>query len=63
MEFVKWDDVTKPIIKFSDDGSMAYTVVDKIVLVTYEDEKGNMKEEKTNFAWTTIYKNTVMDGK
>lgn len=36
VEFVKWDDVTEPIIKFLDDGSMAYTIVDKIVTVTYK---------------------------
>ena len=56
VEFVKWDDITEPIIKFSDDGSMAYTIVNKIVLVTYEDENGNTKEGETHFAWTTIYK-------
>ena len=56
VEFVKWDDVSEPIIKFSDDGSMAYTIVDKIVVVTYKDENGNTLESKTHFAWTAIYK-------
>jgi hypothetical protein len=56
VEFVKWDDVTEPIIKFSDDGSMAYTIVDKIVVVTYKDENGNTAEGETHFAWTAIYK-------
>ena len=56
VEFVKWDDVTEPIIKFSDDGSMAYTIVDKIVIVTYKDEDENSVEGKTHFAWTAIYK-------
>ena len=55
VEFVKWDDVSEPIIKFSDDGSMAYTIVDKIVVVTYKDENGNTLESKTHFAWTAIY--------
>lgn len=55
VEFVKWDDVTEPIIRFSDDGSMAYTIVDKIVVVTYEDEEGNKQEGETHFAWTAIY--------
>ncbi|EDP72276.1 hypothetical protein FBALC1_14282 [Flavobacteriales bacterium ALC-1] len=56
VEFLKWDDVSKPIIKFSDDGSMAYTIVDKIVTVTHKDEEGNTVEGKTHFAWTAIYK-------
>ena len=56
VEFVKWDDVSEPIIKFSNDGSMAYTVVDKIVVVTHKDENGNSVEGKTHFAWTAIYK-------
>ena len=56
VEFVKWDDETEPIIKFSDDGSMAYTIVDKIVVVTYENEDGKKVEGKTHFAWTAIYK-------
>ena len=56
VEFIKWDDVSEPVIKFSDDGSMAYTIVDKIVVVAYDDEAGNRVEEETHFAWTTIYK-------
>ena len=60
VEFVKWDDVTEPIIRFSEDGSMAYTIVDKIVVVTYEDEDGNKQESETHFAWTAIY--TQHDG-
>ena len=54
--FLKWDDVTEPIIKFSDDASMAYTIVDKIVVVNYENESGEIVEGKTHFAWTAIYK-------
>ena len=56
VEFLKWDDVSDPIIKFSDDGSMAYTIVDKIVAVSRKDENGNSVEGKTHFAWTAIYK-------
>lgn len=56
VEFLKWDDVSEPIIKFSDDGSMAYTIVDKIVEVTYTDENGNTEKSETHFAWTAIYK-------
>ena len=56
VEFIKWDDVTDPIIHFSDDGTMAYTIVDKIVEVNYKDEDGQKVEGNTHFAWTAIYK-------
>ncbi|SMD34658.1 protein of unknown function [Reichenbachiella faecimaris] len=56
VEFLKWDDVSEPIIKISDDGTMAYTIVDKIVTLTYQDESGETVEGSTHFAWTTIYK-------
>lgn len=56
VEFVRWDDVAEPIIRFSEDGSMAYTIVDKIVVITFADENGDLVEEETHFAWTTIYK-------
>lgn len=56
VEFSKWDDVAEPIIKFSDDGTLAYTIVDKIVTVTYPDEEGNTIEGETHFAWTAIYR-------
>lgn len=56
VEFVKWDDASEPIIRFSADGSLAYTIVDKIVALTYQDENGETIEGTTHFAWTTIYK-------
>ncbi|MGH1366344.1 MAG: nuclear transport factor 2 family protein [Calditrichia bacterium] len=56
VEFLKWDDVSDPIIRFSDDGSMAYTIVDKIVATTSPDEQGNNIEGSTHFAWTAIYR-------
>lgn len=56
VEFVTWDDGSDPIIKFSDDGSLAYTIVDKIVTVTFKNENDSLVEEETHFAWTTIYK-------
>lgn len=56
VEFVKWDDVTEPIIRFSEDGTLAYTIVDKIVKVTNKDSTGETVESETHFAWITIYK-------
>lgn len=56
VEFLKWDDIADPIISFSEDGSLAYSIVDKEVIITYTDEDGNRVNEKTHFAWTTIYR-------
>jgi len=56
VDFVKWDDVTDPIIRFSDDGTMAFTIVDKMIVVTYSDDGGNELKDTTHFAWTAIYK-------
>ncbi|WP_424961476.1 hypothetical protein [Ekhidna sp.] len=58
VEFVKWDDLANPIFRFSDDGSIAYTIVDKIVEVTYQDESGEKQTGQTHFAWTAIYRKT-----
>jgi hypothetical protein len=56
VDFVNWDDVAEPIIRFSEDGKLAYTIVDKIVKVRYPEVTGELVEEETHFAWTTIYK-------
>ncbi|MCB9289630.1 MAG: hypothetical protein H6560_20170 [Lewinellaceae bacterium] len=56
VEFVKWDDVQPPEVRFSDDGSMAYTVVEKQVVVTYPDERGGTIADTTDFAWIAVYK-------
>lgn len=56
VEFEKWDDVSPPVIRFSDDYSLAYTIVDKEVIVKYEDEEGNLQRELTPFSWVAIYK-------
>ncbi len=32
VEFKKWDDLEPPLIRFSDDGSMAYTIVKKEII-------------------------------
>lgn len=34
VEFIKWDDVAEPIIRFSDDGSLAYTIIQKQVILS-----------------------------
>jgi len=56
VEFIKWDDVSEPIIRFSDDATMAYALVDKIVVLSYKNQEGNTTQEETHFAWTAIYR-------
>ncbi|NNE30885.1 MAG: hypothetical protein HKN40_00805 [Winogradskyella sp.] len=56
VEFLKWDDISDPVIRFSNDGSMAYTIVDKIVEVSNKAIEGSLSKDKTHFAWTAIYK-------
>ena len=56
VSFNKWDDISEPIIIISDDGKMAYTIVDKLVNISYEDEAGQSVESETHFAWTAIYR-------
>ena len=53
VDFVKWDDVTPPIIRFSDDLSVAYTIVDKEVIVKSRD---TYTLDTTYFSWVAIYK-------
>jgi len=56
IEFIKWDDKAEPIVRFSDDASVAYVAVDKIVITEFADEKGNKVSDTTNFAWLSVYK-------
>lgn len=56
VSFKKWADVTPPRIEFSEDGSMAYMVVDKMVVLSYQNEQKQNLEESTHFAWVSIFK-------
>ncbi len=56
VEFIKWDDTERPVIKFSDDGTLAYAVVQKQVVLTYPDSLGNPFIDTTNYAWVSIYR-------
>jgi hypothetical protein len=60
VEFEKWDDLEPPIIRFSDDYSMAYTLVNKEVVLTYTNENDEKARESTIFSWVAIY--TKQDG-
>ena len=53
VEFIKWDDISPPVISFSDDATMATSVVDKLVII--RDIKTN-QIDTTHFAWIAVYK-------
>lgn len=56
VRFIKWDDVAEPVIRFSDDGSMAYAVIQKQVIVSYPDSTGRPFIDTTDYAWVSIYR-------
>jgi len=56
VEFKKWDDVAPPAIRFSDDHSLAYMTVDKLVVSETTDSLGNPIEASTHFAWIAIFR-------
>lgn len=60
-DFIKWDDIANPIIKFSDDQSMAYAIVQKQVIL--KNKKENNRIDSVNFAWVSIYKKKGKDWK
>ena len=56
VEFIKWDDVAEPVIRFSDDGTLAYAIIQKQVIVSYPDSAGKKFIDTTNYAWASIYR-------
>jgi hypothetical protein len=56
VEFKKWDDVNPPEVRFSEDHTLAYMVVDKLVVLEAKDSVGKPFQETTHFAWVGIYR-------
>lgn len=56
VQFIKWDDTAEPVIRFSDDGSLAYAIVQKDVIVTYPDSIGTIINDTAHYAWSSIYR-------
>lgn len=56
VEFEKWDDIDQPIIRFSQDSTLAYTIVHKQVDVTAKDSTGTETKESVEYAWIAIYR-------
>ena len=53
-DFIKWDDVNEPVIKISDDGSMAYAIVEKLVIIKNKSDGDRI--DTTHFAWVSIFR-------
>jgi hypothetical protein len=56
--FLEWDDIKPPVIRVSEDATMAYVVVQKKVKLLTKDEKGTEYEEVEVFAWVAVYRKT-----
>ena len=55
VEFVKWDNVTPPVVRFSNDASLAYVAVDKLVVLKLKNENTSVMDT-THFAWLSVFK-------
>lgn len=51
VEFVAWEDITPPVIRVAQDGTMASILVHKRVHLAAEDAEGKRQEVETIFAW------------
>ena len=56
VQFIKWDDTAEPVIRFSDDGSLAYAIIQKDVILTYPDSMGKPLYDTMHYAWSSIYR-------
>jgi uncharacterized protein (TIGR02246 family) len=56
VEFIKWDDKARPVIRFSADGSLAYAIVQKEVILYYPDSTGKAFYDTTHYAWVSVYR-------
>ncbi len=54
VDFVTWEDVSPPIISISDDGTMATSVVEKLVVTRAK--SADHKLDTSHFAWLAVFK-------
>lgn len=55
VEFEKWDDINPPIIRFSDENTMAYAIINKEVVLKYKDEEDQLIRLSIEYSWVAIY--------
>lgn len=56
VEFIKWDDIKEPVIRFSKDATIAYVAVEKQVILKGLNKSNNVVTDTSHFAWISIYK-------
>jgi hypothetical protein len=56
VRFLKWDDVAEPVIRFSADASLAYAIVQKEVILTYNDTLEKPLYDTAHYAWVSVYR-------
>jgi hypothetical protein len=56
VNFIKWDDLAEPVVRFSNDGTLAYAIVQKQVILSYPDSLGVLLTDTTEYAWVSIYR-------
>lgn len=58
VRFIKWDDVAEPVIRFSRDATLAYAIIQKMVVLSYPvpEGGGSSKTDTTEYAWLSIYR-------
>lgn len=54
--FVRWEDLRPPRIAFSADATMAWMLVDKLVVLRHRNAAQQLVEESTHFAWVSIFR-------
>ena len=56
VKFIKWDDLAEPVIRLSDDGSLAYAIIQKQVILSRMDSLGKSFTDTTDYAWVSVYR-------
>lgn len=56
VEFIKWDDIKEPVIRFSKDATVAYVAVEKEVIIKGFNKTNREVTDTSHFAWISIYK-------
>ena len=54
--FIKWDDEMEPIIRFSEDKSMAYAIVRKLVIIKDKKAASSVPPDTSRYAWISVYR-------
>lgn len=55
VKFVRWDDKQPPVVRFSDDATVAYVAVEKLVVLEGSGT-GNTSRDTSHYAWISVYK-------